>query len=94
MRNLYLAALMSALPSLSSAANSLTITVVNELPLARTSETVELSAQDLSPLGADLMKIHITDANGFTSFDAWKTHVDEFARRSQSPLKISVTVKQ
>jgi hypothetical protein len=64
MRNLYLAALMSALPSLSSAANSLTITVVNELPLARTSETVELSAKDLQPLGADLMKIHITDANG------------------------------
>jgi hypothetical protein len=33
-------------------------------------------------------------AGRFTNFDAWKTHVDEFARRLQSPLKISVTVKQ
>ena len=65
MRNLYLAALLSALPSLGCAANALTITVINELPLARASETIELSANDLSALGAvDLAKIHITDASG------------------------------
>ena len=65
MRNLYLAALLGALPSLGCAASTLTITVVNELPLARADETIELSARDLSALAADdLAKIHVTDATG------------------------------
>src|SRR5689334_16642651 len=64
MRTLYLATL-AALPSLSYAASSLTITVVNELPLARANETIEVSAKDLSALGADdFSKVHITDASG------------------------------
>jgi hypothetical protein len=65
MKNLYLAALLGALPPLSYAAGSLTITVANELPLARPTETIELSAKDLSALGAnDLAKIHVADATG------------------------------
>jgi hypothetical protein len=65
MRKLYLAALLGALPSWAWAASALTITVVNELPLARASETIELSVKDLSGLGADdLAKIHVTDAAG------------------------------
>jgi hypothetical protein len=60
-----LAALLAALPSLGCAANAITITVVNELPLARANETIELSAKDLSALGAnDLVKIHVADAMG------------------------------
>lgn len=31
-------------------------------------------------------------AGAFTSFDAWKKHVDEFARRVRSPIAISVSV--
>jgi hypothetical protein len=31
-------------------------------------------------------------AGRYTNFEAWKTHVDEFARRLQSPLKVSVAV--
>jgi hypothetical protein len=65
MRNLYLTTLLATLPSLSYAASSLTVTVVNELPLARSNETIEVSAKDLSALDADdLAKIHITDASG------------------------------
>src|SRR5688572_19999712 len=65
MRKLYLAAFLGALPSLGCAASALTITVVNDLPLARAGETIELSAKDLSALGAnDLAKVHITDASG------------------------------
>lgn len=65
MKNLYLATLLSALPSLGCAANALTIAVVNELQLSRANETIELSAKDLAALGAtDLAKVHITDASG------------------------------
>jgi hypothetical protein len=50
---------------LGCAASALTITVVNELPLARADETIELSLKDLSALAADdLAKIRITDATG------------------------------
>lgn len=60
-----LAAVLVTLPSLAGAAGALTITVVNELPLARANETIELSARDLSALGGnDLAKIHVTDATG------------------------------
>jgi Domain of unknown function (DUF4861) len=40
-------------------AQTLTVTVHNELPFARQSETVELSAAQLAPLGSDLTKIHV-----------------------------------
>jgi hypothetical protein len=40
-------------------AQSLNVTVHNELPFARQSETVELSAQQLAPLGNDPTKIHV-----------------------------------
>jgi len=43
----------------------LTVTAVNKLKLARPSETIELSAQTLAPLGEkDLMKLHVRDAAG------------------------------
>ncbi len=40
-------------------AQSLTVTVHNELPFARHSETVELTAAQLAPLGNDLTKIRV-----------------------------------
>jgi hypothetical protein len=40
-------------------AQSLSVTVHNELPFARRSETVELMAAQLGPLGSDLTKIHV-----------------------------------
>jgi hypothetical protein len=39
-------------------AQSLTVTVHNDLSFARQSETVELTVADLAPLGGDLTKIH------------------------------------
>src|SRR5689334_3969541 len=43
----------------------LTITAVNKLKIARQSETIELTAEKLAPLGEkDLMKIHVRDAGG------------------------------
>lgn len=42
-----------------------TITVVNKLKLARPSETIELAADALAPLGEkDLMKLHVRDSSG------------------------------
>ena len=42
-----------------------TVTAVNKLKLARASETIEITAQALAPLGEkDLMKIHVHDAAG------------------------------
>ena len=46
-------------------AASLEITAVNPLDLARASQTLELSAADLAPLGGvDLIKVHVKDAKG------------------------------
>ena len=43
----------------------LTVTAVNKLKLARPSETLELTAQALAPLGEkDLTKIHVRDSGG------------------------------
>jgi len=43
----------------------LTVTAVNKLKLARPSETIELTAQTLAPLGEkDLTKIHVRDSAG------------------------------
>src|SRR5215211_6867920 len=47
------------------AQTQLTVTAVNKLKLARQSETIELTAEALAPLGEkDLMKIHVRDAAG------------------------------
>src|SRR5919197_4913755 len=43
----------------------LTVTAVNKLNIARQSETIELNAQALAPLGEkDLMKLHVRDSSG------------------------------
>jgi hypothetical protein len=69
-----------ALPLLSNAA-TLTVTVVNKLPLARASQTIELGAEQLAPLGArELNTVHVKDAAGQellvqavdTDFDAYR----------------------
>ena len=47
------------------AVSQLSIKAVNRLPIARSSQTIEVSAKDLAPLGEnDLTKIHIKDASG------------------------------
>jgi hypothetical protein len=53
-----------SLSSLALHANQLTLTVVNELPISRASETVEMSAEDLASLGNDLQRIRVKDASG------------------------------
>src|ERR1044072_7935290 len=43
----------------------LTVTAVNKLNIARQSETLELTAAALAPLGEkDLMKLHVRDSSG------------------------------
>ncbi|HKG96919.1 MAG TPA: DUF4861 family protein, partial [Pyrinomonadaceae bacterium] len=45
--------------------NQLTVTAVNKLKIPRPHETIELTTQDLAPLGEkDLMKIHVRDSSG------------------------------
>jgi hypothetical protein len=52
-------------PALGFAAEKLSITAVNPLPLAHASQTIELTAQQLAPLGEkDLNKLHVFDAAG------------------------------
>src|SRR6185369_4268052 len=47
------------------AQTQLTVTAVNKLKSARASETIELTAEALAPLGEkDLMKIHVRDSAG------------------------------
>jgi Domain of unknown function (DUF4861) len=47
------------------AQGQLTVTAVNKLKTARQSETIELTAEALAPLGEkDLMKIHVRDSAG------------------------------
>ena len=63
-----LSVLLLAFASLSSVfaqTTQLTVTAVNKLKIARQTETIELSAERLAPLGEkDLMKIHVRDASG------------------------------
>jgi hypothetical protein len=48
-----------------AASDQITIKAVNKLSFARPSQTIELSAKDLAPLGnLDLKKIHIKDSSG------------------------------
>jgi len=54
-----------ALSTWCSAQTQLTVKAVNKLPMARTSQTIELSAKDLAPLSEkDLNKIHVRDSSG------------------------------
>ncbi|HJP91933.1 MAG TPA: DUF4861 family protein [Pyrinomonadaceae bacterium] len=49
----------------SSAQNQLTVTAVNKFKIPRQSETIEINASDLAPLGEkDLMKLHVRDSSG------------------------------
>jgi Domain of unknown function (DUF4861) len=62
---LSLLALTLALPTLCFASNQLTVKAVNKLPIARPSQTLELTAKDLAPLGEkDLTNIHVQDSFG------------------------------
>src|SRR5690349_20925108 len=57
-------ALAMVLPSLGNSAQ-LTVTAANKLPFARASQTIELTAKQLEPLGAkDLAAIHVKDSSG------------------------------
>ncbi len=59
-----LAAVVAVLPLQSNSAQ-LTVTAVNKLSLARTSQTIELSAAQLAPLGAkDFATVHVQDSAG------------------------------
>ena len=60
---LVLFAAMSA--SCLAAGGPMTVKAVNKLSFSRPSQTIELSAKDLAPLGEkDLMRIHVKDAAG------------------------------
>src|SRR6266853_6589474 len=59
-------ALLTSLPVFCRAAtNQLTVKAVNKLEIARSSQTIELSAEQLAPFGEkDLRRIHVKDASG------------------------------
>src|ERR1041384_7725354 len=61
-----LALLIIALAGVCTAQQTqLTVTAVNKLDIARQSETLEVAAAALAPLGEkDLMKLHVRDASG------------------------------
>jgi hypothetical protein len=65
-RRLICALLFAASPTLVlSATEKLVLKAVNPLPLARSNQTLELSAKDLAPLGdTTLQKIHVKDTSG------------------------------
>jgi Domain of unknown function (DUF4861) len=57
--------LLAVLPMVSPAADSLTVKAVNPLQTSRASQTIELTAAQLAPLGeTNLEKIHVRDATG------------------------------
>ncbi len=57
--------LFASLPMLAPAADSLTVKAVNTLQLSRASQTIELTAAQLLPLGAtNLEMVHVRDAAG------------------------------
>lgn len=76
-----LALLFAPLALALAAYGQLTVKAENKLNIARTSQTIELTAQDLASLGqSDLKRIHVTDASGKelitqavdTDFDAYR----------------------
>ena len=57
--------LVLVMASIALGQTQLSVTAVNKLKTARASETIELTAQALTPLGEkDLMKIHVRDSAG------------------------------
>src|SRR6266496_874371 len=65
LRILCLPALILTLPLVCFAQSQLTVKAVNKLPIARLSQTIELTVKDLAPLGEkDLNKIHVRDSSG------------------------------
>ena len=53
------------IPATCGAANQLVVRAANKLPIARPNQTIELSAETLSPLGENnLHKIHVRDSQG------------------------------
>lgn len=81
-----LSLLLSSLwPHPGRAADPLTVKVANRLPLARARQTIELSARDLTPLGAkDLRTIHVQDAAGKEILcQAVDTDYDEYRNPDQ-----------
>jgi hypothetical protein len=56
---------LAGVSSVVAQTSTLTVTAVNKLKIARQSETIELKAEALAPLGEkDLMKIHVRDGAG------------------------------
>ena len=96
-----------ALPFFCDAAQ-LTVTAVNKLPLARASQTIELTAAQLAPLGAkELNTIHVMDAAGKeliaqavdTDYDAYhKTDIvifqSDFAASETKTFTVTTGKKQ
>jgi hypothetical protein len=65
MNKFLIPALLAALPFVASAADSMSVTAVNKLPIARARQTIELTVAQLAPLGeTNLNKIHVKDAAG------------------------------
>ena len=66
MKQILIPALLAILPALgATAADQLSVTAVNKLQIARASQTIELTAAQLAPLGEkNLNKIHVKDAAG------------------------------
>jgi hypothetical protein len=63
-RNIPVAVSLLVLPAFSFAAQ-LTVTAVNHLQIARSSQTIEVTAAQLAPLGEkDLEKVHVFDSAG------------------------------
>ncbi len=78
--NFGLAATSLILWSLGSGAAELRITAQNPVPLPRSSQTIELSGNDLSSLG-DLQKTHIKDSSGHEVLcQAVDTNFDELRK--------------
>jgi hypothetical protein len=73
------------LPNLCPAADHLTVSVANPLPLTRENQTIELSLPDLSPLGEnDLRKIHVQNSVGAEVLcQAVDTNYDEYRKPDQ-----------
>ena len=100
-------ALVGLLPLLGQAA-SLTVTAVNKLPLARASQTLELSAKQLEALGAkELNTVHVKDAAGNelvvqavdNDFDAYRKadgviFQADFAANESKTFTVTVGAKQ
>ena len=73
-------AFVASLLFTASASDSLTVTAVNKLPIARHVQTIELKAAQFAPLGeTNLNKIHIKDAAGKEMpVQAVDTDLDEY----------------